>query len=79
MDIGFDFIVILTLLLSRCSFFFVFGRGVFSPGGFQGPPADGCSTASCGLGTLVGDAHTSSYSTFLNWKPVFSLSLILFF
>ena len=77
--IGFGFIMIVTLLLSHCSFFFVFERGVFSSGGFQGPPADGCSTASCGFGTLVGDAHTSSYSTFLNWKPVFSLSLILFF
>ena len=77
--IGFGFIMIVTLLLSLCSFFFVFERGVFSSGGFQGPPADGCSTASCGFGTLVGDAHTSSYSTFLNWKPVFSLSLILFF
>ena len=40
---GFDFINIALLLPSHCSFFFDFGRGVSFFGGFQCPPADGCS------------------------------------
>ena len=72
---GFDFIVIAPLLLSRCSFFFVFGCGVSFFGGFQHPPVNGCSTVSCNFGILKGgDECTSLYSTILNWK-----SLTLFF
>ena len=48
---GFDFIVLALLLPSGCSFIFVFGHGVssffFLIDGFQHPPVDGCSTASC--------------------------------
>ena len=76
---GFDFMMIVTLLISHCSFFFVFGCGISSSGGFQCSPVDGCSTASCDFGNLVGDAHTPSHSIFLNQKPVSSLSLISFF
>ena len=34
--------------------FFVFGCGVSFSAGFQHPPADGCSTASCDFGALAG-------------------------
>ena len=34
---GFDFIVIVPLLHSRCGFFFIFGRGVSFSGRFQHP------------------------------------------
>ena len=65
----FDFIVIVLLLLSPCSSFFVFGRGVFLFDGFQCPPVDGCSTASCNLGALTGgDEHTPFYCAVLNQK-----------
>ena len=68
-SMGFDFIEIVPLLPSCCSFF-VFGhRGSFL-GGFQCPPVDG-STASFSLGALTGgDEHTSVYSTILSWKPI---------
>ena len=67
---GFDFIVIVLLLPSCHSFFFVFGHGVSFFGGSQHPPVDGYSTASCDFGTLAeGDKHMSFYSTILNWKP----------
>ena len=62
---GFDFIVIVPLLLSYCSFFFVFGRGVSFFGGFQCPVND-CSTASCDFGALTGEECTSFYSAILN-------------
>ena len=35
---GFDFIVIASLLPSHCGFFFVFEYGVYFFGGFQRPP-----------------------------------------
>ena len=42
--------------------------GIIS-GGFQCPPVNGFSTASCNFGALGGgDEHTSFYSTILNWK-----------
>ena len=64
---GFDFIVIVPLLPSHCSFFFVFGVSFFS--GFQHPPVNGCSTASCNLCALTGgDEHTSFFSAILNQK-----------
>ena len=61
---GFDFIVIVPLLLSCCSFFYIFGRGVSLFGGFQCPPVDGWSTASCDFGALTGgDECMFFYST----------------
>ena len=53
--------------ISYCSFFFVFAGGVSFFGGFQCPVSD-CSTASYNLGVC-----TSSSSTILNWKPLFSI------
>ena len=43
----FEFIMIVPLLLSRYSLFFVFGHGVPFLGGFQHPPVNGCTTISC--------------------------------
>ena len=77
---GFDFIVIASLLLSCCSFFFVFGRGVSFFGGFQYPPVDCCSTGNCNFGALAGgDKHTSFYSAILSWKTpcLLYLSMLL--
>ena len=54
-DVGFACIVIVSLLLSHCSFFPVLGRGVSFLGGFQCPLGDGCSTTSCDLGGLSGE------------------------
>ena len=69
-DMGFDLIVIVLLLLSRCCSFFVFGHGVFLFDGFQCPPVDGCSTASCNFGVLGGGEEcVSFYSVKLDWKP----------
>ena len=67
---GFYFIMIVPLLPSHCSFFFVFGHAVSFFGGFQCPPINGCSAASCNFGALPGgDEHTSFYSTILNkWR-----------
>ena len=37
--------------------------------GFQYPPFNGCSTASCDFGVLTGeDEHPSFYSAILNWN-----------
>ena len=49
---GFVFIMIAPLIPSHCSFFFVFGHGESFFGGFQHPPSDGCSTASCSFSVL---------------------------
>ena len=50
---GFDFIMIVPLLLSCCGFFFVFGCTVPFLDGFQRPPVDGCD-----FGALTGgDEH----------------------
>ena len=69
---GFDFIMISPRLLSCCSFSFFSGRGVSLFGGFQHPPANGWSTASCDFGTLSGeDEHTSFYSSIVNQSPIF--------
>ena len=37
--------------------------------GFQCPPVNSCSTASCNCGALTVDECTSFYSAILNWKP----------
>ena len=66
---GFDFIISEPLLLSCCSFFFVFGPVVSFYGGFQCPPVNGCSADSCNFGALAGgDEYISFYSDILNWK-----------
>ena len=62
---GFDFIVIVLLLPSCHSFFFVFGHGVSFFDGLQCPPVDDCSTVGCTFGALT-DEHMSFYSAILN-------------
>ena len=63
---GFDFTMAMSLLLSRCGFSFVFGRGVSFFGGFQHPPVGGCSITTCTFGVLTkGDECTSFYSASL--------------
>ena len=47
------FITIVPLLPSHCVFSFVFGHGVSFFSGFQGPPVNGCSTASCNFCALA--------------------------
>ena len=64
---GFDFIAVVPLLLSPCCRFFVFGHELSFFGGFQHPPVDGCSTASCNFGALTGGNKLRTfYSTILN-------------
>ena len=66
--IGFEFIVIVPLLLSCCDFHFFFERGVsFSV--FQGPTVDSCPTASCSYGA-GGGKQTSCYTASLKQKPL---------
>ena len=66
-SMGFDFIVIAPLLPSRCDYSFVPEPEVSLFDGFQCPPIDGHSTASCDFGGFAGeDEHTSFYSTILN-------------
>ena len=62
---GFDFIVIVPLLPSWCSFFFVFECGVSFFGGFQHPLVSESSTASGNFGALAGDECTPFYSAIL--------------
>ena len=65
---GFDFILIVPLLPSHCSFFFVFAQGVSVFGGLQCPPVDDGSTASFHFGALTGDVCTSFSCTVLKQK-----------
>ena len=65
---GFGFIVIVPLLPSFSSFF-VFRSGMSFSVGFQHPPVNGCSTASCDFGALSGDEHMSFSLAILNRKP----------
>jgi len=51
---GFDFIVIVSLLLSHGVFFFVFGSEISFYGGFQHTPVNGCLITSCDFGALSG-------------------------
>ena len=62
---GFDFIVIVPLLPSWCSFFFVFGRRASFFRGFQHPPVNESSTASGNFGALAGNECTPFYSAIL--------------
>ena len=76
---GFDFIVIVPLLPSHCSFLFVFGRGVSFFGGLQCPPVDDGPTASFHFGALAGGDVRMSYCTVLKWKTQHSLFTQLVF
>ena len=51
-SMGFDFDMIVPLLLSHCDFSLVLGCGVSYFGGFQ-PPINGCSVTSCILGVFT--------------------------
>ena len=71
---GFDVIVIALFLLSCCRFFFVFGLRLSFFGGFQYPPVDNCSIASCNFGALTGgDELMFFYSAILNQKPLLGI------
>ena len=73
----FDFIVIAPLLPSRCSFFFVFGCGVFF-WWVPGSSCHGCPTASCNFGAFAGGHEGKPfYSAILKQKP-WSVSCIYF-
>ena len=84
----FDFIMIVPLLPSHCSFSFVFEGGThfyfilfyfilfyFFFGEFQHLPVDGCSIISCDFFALSGGIEGICYSAILNK----SLKLALFF
>ena len=62
---GFDLIVILPLLPSWCSFFFVFGCGLSFFGGFWHPPVNESSVAIGNFGALAGDEYTLFYPAIL--------------
>ena len=48
--------------------------------GFQHPPVDGCSTASCDSGALArGDEHTFFHSAILNQKSVVHFYFCIFY
>ena len=75
---GFDFIMIAPLLLSRWGFFFVSGHGVSFLGGFQCPPVNGFQQLVaiwCSLGRRW--VHFF-YSTILNRKPYSCFLMKLF-
>ena len=62
------------IFLSRCGFFFVFGQEVSVFGGYQHPPINGHSTASCSFGPLSeGEEHMSFHSTIFKEKHEFSV------
>ena len=67
---GFDFIVVAPLLWSCGSFSFVFERGASFFGGFQHPPVNGYSTASCDFRALSGIECMFFYSTILKQSPL---------
>ena len=76
MGMGFDFIMIVPLLLSCCSFFFVFECGLSFSGRFQWPPFRGYSTTSWILVLLQEETSTSLfYSAILNQKSHLSVYL----
>ena len=75
LGIGFDFIMIATLLLSHCGSSFVLVCGVSFFGGFQCPPVDGGSTASSDFGALSEDERSSFCSAILNESLVIQHAL----
>ena len=71
---GFDFILIAPLLLSHCSFFSLDVGYLLA--------VDGCSTAGCNFGGLIGgDEHMSFYSDVLDGKTIglFTVFVLLSF
>ena len=79
MGMGFDFIMIVPLLLSCCSFFFVFERGLSFSGRFQWSPFGGYSTTSCDFGAFAGgDEHTSFLLCHLEPEVTFVCLLVTF-
>ena len=58
---------VISPLLSSCWGFFAFGHGLYSFGGIQHSPVNGCSAVSCNFGVVTGeDELTSFHSTILN-------------
>ena len=80
---GFDFIIILPLLLSHCCFSCVLGLGMSFYGGFQYLPDNGCSSASCNFGAFMWeDAHTLNSLYYVEIYPLstrFDESFFFFF
>ena len=74
MGMVFNFIMIVPLLPSHCSFSFVFGHRV-SFGGFQYLPVNGCSVVNCDFDVRTGEECTSFYSATLNQSSLPFLSL----
>lgn len=69
---GFDFIIILPLLLSHFCFSFVLGLGMSFYGGFQYLPDNGCSSASCNFGAFMWeDAHTLNNLYYFEIYPLY--------
>ena len=67
---GFEFIMIVPSYHLTATSSLSLDMGHLFFGGLQGPPVNGCSTASCDFGAVSGaDEHASFYSTILNWKP----------
>ena len=57
----FYFNVIVPLLTSSYGFSFILGHGVSIFGGFQHPPVNGHSIASCEFGVLIGEDECMSF------------------
>ena len=75
----FDFIVIVPLLPYPAASSLSLDMGYLFDG-FQHPPVDGCSTASCDFGALArGDEHIFFYSAILNQKSVIYFYFYIFF
>ena len=67
-SMGFDFVVIVPLLPSHSSFFFVLWCGVSDFIGYQRSVSDS-SIAGCNSGALTGGEHMSYYSAILSCRP----------
>ena len=66
---GFNFIMIVPFLPSRCDFCFVLGHGYLFFCGSQRPPINDCSTGRCSFVAFTGGNKLMSfYSAILNWK-----------
>ena len=75
----FDFIVIAPLLPYPEASSLSLDMGYLFDG-FQHPPVDGCSTASCDFGALArGDEHIFFYSAILNQKSFIHFYFYIFF
>ena len=75
---GFDFIALAPLLLSRCGLFFVFGCRVSFFGRFQHFFVGGCSAVSCDFGVSIRRGElTSFYSAVLSLKFYYYFNFII--